>query len=56
MLLIQTAKRLIPESVVSTAEFLEQVLYLDTFDTRYRDAVKSKHEVDDFLGYSTIAT
>lgn len=44
-----------PESVVSTAEFLEQVLYLDTFDTRYRDAVKSKHEVDDFLGYSTIA-
>ena len=45
-----------PESVVSTAEFLEQVLYLDTFDTRYRDAVKSKHEVDDFLGYSTVAT
>ena len=31
------------------------MLYLDTFDTRYRDAVKSKHEVDDFLGYSTIA-
>ncbi|CAE7245726.1 unnamed protein product [Symbiodinium sp. CCMP2592] len=35
------------DSVVLAAELLEQLVYLDTFDGRYRDALKSKHECAD---------
>ncbi|CAE6960417.1 unnamed protein product [Symbiodinium sp. CCMP2592] len=39
---------------VLAAELLEQLVYLDTFDGRYRDALKSKHECADVLGYPSI--
>ena len=42
------------ESVVLAAELLEQLVYLDTFDGRCRDALKSKHECADVLGYPSI--
>ena len=43
-----------PESVSLAAETLEELLYKDTFDARYRDAVKSKHEALDFLDYPSV--
>ncbi|CAE7207986.1 unnamed protein product [Symbiodinium sp. KB8] len=43
-----------PESVRQTAEMLDDCLYSDTFDGRYRDAVKSKHEIGDFFAYASV--
>ena len=43
-----------PELVTLAAKALEELLYKDTFDARYRDAVKSKHEATDFLHYPSV--
>ena len=43
-----------PESVTLAAEALDELLYKETFDARYRDAVKSKHEAVDFLDYPSV--
>ena len=44
-----------PSSVTKAAELLEELVYNDTFDGRYRDAIKSRHDVQDFLQYSSVA-
>ena len=43
-----------PESLALVTDFLDGVLYSDTFDGRYRDAVKSKHECPDFMDYPSV--
>ncbi|CAK9038002.1 Uncharacterized protein SCF082_LOCUS22412 [Durusdinium trenchii] len=44
-----------PESVNQVTDIIEQLVYNQAFDNRYRDAVKAKHELEDFLGYPTVA-
>ena len=43
-----------PESVSLFADLLDQLVYGDSFDPRFKDAVKSKHAVEDFLAYPSV--
>ena len=43
-----------PESVSLLADLLDQLVYGDSFDPRFKDAVKSKHAVEDFLAYPSV--
>ena len=41
-------------SAMEFCEFIENLVYNTTYDCRYRDAIKSKLEVEDFLAYPSI--
>ena len=45
-----------PPSVSEICEFLDQLAFGSHYDARYKDAIKSKHEVEDFLNYTTLKT
>jgi hypothetical protein len=45
-----------PPSVSEICEFLDQLVFGCHYDARYKDAIKSKHEVEDFLNYTTVKT
>ncbi|CAL1174054.1 unnamed protein product [Cladocopium goreaui] len=45
-----------PPSVSEICEFLDQLVFGSHYDARYKDAIKSKHEVEDFLNYTTLKT
>ena len=41
--------------LLAVTELLDKLVYTGDFDGRYRDAIKSKHELDDFLAYPSVA-
>ncbi|CAE7604706.1 unnamed protein product [Symbiodinium necroappetens] len=43
-----------PESVSLAADLLDQLIYKDNFDGRFKDAVKTHHETADFLDYPSV--
>ena len=43
-----------PPSVNEICDFLDQVVFGYQYDMRYKDAIRSKHEVEDFLNYPTL--
>ena len=45
-----------PSAVSAIAEFLEAILFGEEHDGRYKDAVKGKHDVQDFLAYASVAS
>ena len=43
-----------PTSVSEISTFLEGVIYGQEYDGRYKDGIKNRHEVQDFLAYSSV--
>ena len=43
-----------PESALSAVELIEELVYSNTWDSRYKDAIKSKLRVPDFLDYESV--
>jgi len=44
-----------PQSAVLTATFLEDMIYTNTFDGRYKDVIRSCCDIKDMLDYSSVA-
>ena len=43
-----------PESAVKIAELLEDFVYSTNWDPRYRDAIRSKHKIAEFMEYESV--
>ena len=43
-----------PESAVKAAEVIQDMVYGTNWDSRFRDAVRSKHKVQEFWGYESV--
>ncbi|CAL1151682.1 unnamed protein product [Cladocopium goreaui] len=44
-----------PESVTAFCDCIDKLIYSDSFDGRFRDCVKTKSQVEDFMAYPSIA-